>query len=96
MDIEWRDSMVETNSEKCESNVPGSLWAGIYWWTFLVVAVLAVPSIGFVIAMAVPGNAMSRVIVFVLTCWISTYLGMHLMKKPPLPKQSGSSADAQW
>lgn len=71
--------MAEVKKEY-ESNRPGSLWSWIYWWTFLVVAVLAVPSIGFVVAMTVSGN-LGQVIVFMLSCWISTYLGMRLMKK---------------
>lgn len=71
--------MVE--KKEYESNKPGSLWAWIYWWSFLVVAVLAVPSVGFIIAMTVPGSGIGQLIVFVLSCWVSTYLGMRLMKK---------------
>ena len=73
--------MVEGNKKEFESNRPGSLWAWIYWWAFLVVAVLAVPSVGFVIAMVVPGSGMGQLMVFVFSCWVSTYLGMRLMKK---------------
>lgn len=53
----------------------------IYWWASLVVAVLAVPSIGFIIASIVPGKGLGQIVVFVLTCWVSTFLGMRLMKK---------------
>ena len=63
------------------SNTPGSFWAWAYWWSFLVVAVLAVPSVGFLIAMVVPEKEIGQLVVFVLTCWTCTYLGMRLMKK---------------
>ncbi len=69
------------NEKKFESNNPGSFWAWAYWWAFLVVAVLAVPSVGFVLAMAVPGKGIGQLAAFVLTCWVCTYLGMRLMKK---------------
>ncbi|MDX2073196.1 MAG: hypothetical protein SFX19_02385 [Alphaproteobacteria bacterium] len=72
--------MVE-DDKQYESNRPGSLWAAIYWWTFLVVAVLAVPSIGFIFAMVIPDKNIGQLVVFVLTCWSCTYLGMRLMKK---------------
>lgn len=64
-----------------ESNKPGSFWAWAYWWSFLTVAVLAVPSIGFIFAMMIPDKDIGQLVVFVLTCWLCTYLGMRLMKK---------------
>ena len=57
-----------------------SSWEAISWWTKLVVAVLAVPSFGFIIAAFVPGRGLGQLIVFVLACWLCTYLGMRLMK----------------
>ena len=66
--------------KKYESNRPGSFWAWAYWWAFLVVAVLAVPSIGFLFAMVIPDRNV-QLLVFILTCWFCTYLGMRLMKK---------------
>lgn len=59
----------------------GSLWTGIYWWMFLLVAVLAVPSIAFIVAATVPDRGIGQVAVFILSCWVSTFLGMKLMKK---------------
>ena len=59
----------------------GGFWAGAYWWAFLTVAVLAVPSVGFLFAMVIPDKNIVQLIVFVLTCWFCTYLGMRLMKK---------------
>lgn len=59
---------------------PHSTWGHIYWWAILVVAVLAIPSIGFVLAALVPGNV-GQILVFMLTCWACTFIGMRLMKK---------------
>jgi hypothetical protein len=56
-------------------------WGAIYWWAFLIVAVLAVPSIGFVFAALAPDQSLAQILVFIVTCWVSTFLGMKLMKK---------------
>lgn len=54
---------------------------GLMWWVTLVVAVLAVPSAGLIIAKAIPmGNVLGETIVFILACWACTYLGMRLMQ----------------
>lgn len=68
-------------SKKKGKTTGGSLWDEIYWWAFLVVAVLAVPSVGFIVAAMVPDKNIAQLVVFVLTCWACTYLGMRLMKK---------------
>lgn len=54
---------------------------GVYWWAVLVVAVIAVPSLGFLFAAMVPDKNILQLVVFVLTCWFCTFLGMRLMKK---------------
>ncbi len=59
----------------------GGFWGTAYWWAFLTVAVLAVPAIGFLFAMMIPDKNIGQLIIFVLTCWLCTYLGMRLMKK---------------
>lgn len=59
----------------------GSFWEGVYWWAVLVVAVLAIPSIGFIVAAAAPDKNVTQLVVFVFTCWVCTFLGMKLMKK---------------
>ena len=58
-----------------------SFWAGVYWWAVLVVAVLAVPAVGFLFAMIAPDKNIVQLVVFVFTCWFCTFLGMRLMKK---------------
>jgi len=55
--------------------------AGLVWWTTLVMAVIAVPLIGGIVAMAITKSASMQMIIFMLTCWVSTWLGMWLMKK---------------
>lgn len=50
------------------------------WWAMLVVAVLAVPSLGIIIAIMSGTKGFFSVAIFIVTCWISTYLGMRLMK----------------
>ncbi len=59
----------------------------LMWWTTLLVAVLAVPSIGVVIASASQLQGMGGIVVFVLACWLSTYLGMKLMQNPKMSEK---------
>jgi hypothetical protein len=64
------------SNECCKSH----MWTHIYWWSFLLVAVLAVPSIAFVVAALVPGQGITQILVFIVSCWVSTFIGMKLMK----------------
>jgi hypothetical protein len=59
------------------------------WWATLLVAVLAVPSIGVVIASASQLHGLGGLVVFVLACWVSTYLGMKLMQNPKMAEMLG-------
>lgn len=59
----------------------GGVFNALYWWAALVVAVLAIPSIGFIIAATVPEKGIVQLAVFVMSCWVCTFLGMHIMKK---------------
>lgn len=63
--------------------------AGIWWWMTLVVAVLAVPSFGIIVARLIPMPGVGELIVFVLACWFCTYLGMRLMKNPKMMEKIG-------
>jgi hypothetical protein len=54
------------------------------WWATLVIAVLAVPSFGVVAAKMVGIQGLGEIIVFVLACWLCTYLGMRLMSNPKM------------
>lgn len=63
--------------------------SGIMWWAMLLVAVLAVPAIGAVVAFASHLQGIAALIVFVLACWVSTYLGMKLMANPKMAAKLG-------
>ncbi len=76
-DTKSGDKTSGNSSKNCYKYQSGD----IYWWSSLVVAVLAVPSIGFVIASVVPGRELGQIVVFMLTCWLCTFFGMRLMKK---------------
>ncbi|MFW0776710.1 MAG: hypothetical protein ACN2B6_03200 [Rickettsiales bacterium] len=54
------------------------------WWATLIIAVLAVPSFGVVVAFMSPLTGFAQLIVFVLACWLCTYLGMRLMSNPKM------------
>lgn len=62
---------------------------GLMWWMTLLVAVLAVPAIAAIVAAALPFKGLGELIIFVLACWASTYLGMRLMKDPRWSKKIG-------
>jgi len=63
------------------TNGDGSKSTGVWWWAMLIVAVLAVPAIGIVIAMASGTKGFLAVAIFIVACWCCTYLGMRLMHK---------------
>ena len=54
--------------------------ASYFWWAKLVVAVLAVPSLASVLASSLPLGDLGQLLVFVVACWICTYMGMKLMQ----------------
>lgn len=54
--------------------------ASYYWWAKLVVAVIAIPSFGGIVATAFPASDFTQIIIFILACWACTYLGMKLMQ----------------
>ena len=60
-----------------DSSVMGTL----IWWATLVVAVLAVPSIGFIVSRLIPIKGIGELLIFILSCWFCTYLGMKLMHR---------------
>ncbi len=68
-----------------DSKMCGSGCSGIFWWMTLLAAVLAVPSIGLVVASIIPSDQeMAQVLVFIVACWLSTFLGMRLMQHPSM------------
>jgi|GEM_PF-6462316 len=64
---------------------------GIMWWTTLVVAVLAVPSFGFVVSYVMPFRGIGELAIFILACWLCTFLGMRLMSNPKMLEKIGSN-----
>lgn len=56
-------------------------FSGLVWWITLIMAVVAVPIVGTSVALAATDSAFLQMVVFVLTCWACTWLGMWLMKK---------------
>jgi len=53
---------------------------GIWWWAMLLVAVLAVPSFGFMVALTIPSSGYGTLAIFILACWLCTYIGILLMR----------------
>lgn len=66
--------------------------SSLMWWVTLLVAVLAVPSIAIIVTMLFAIPPIAQVLVFVLTCWVSTYLGMRLMQDPKMQETIGSGS----
>lgn len=62
---------------------------GVLWWTTLIVAVLAVPSFGIAVSFLFPFRGLGALIIFVLACWLCTYLGMKLMSHPKMAEPIG-------
>ncbi len=50
-------------------------------WATLTIAVIAVPSFGVVISLIAPVAGSAILVVFVLACWLCTYLGMRIMDR---------------
>ena len=63
---------------------------GLFWWTTLAVAVIAVPSFGLVVSYIFPFRGTGSLVIFVLACWLCTYLGMRLMSNPKMSEKIGS------
>lgn len=61
----------------------------LMWWSTLLVAVLAVPPVGFIAAKSLPFQGLGEVVVFVITCWVCTWLGMMLMRHPSMQRKLG-------
>jgi hypothetical protein len=68
------------NQKKCTSTK-------LMWWMTLIVAVMAVPGFGAVVAFMSPTSGFLKLVVFVLACWLCTYLGMKLMSDPRMNKK---------
>lgn len=71
---------------------PQAPWdvSGVLWWTALLVTAFAVPSFGFAISYLFPFRGFLQLVVFILSCWLCTYLGMRLMENPRMSETIGS------
>ncbi|MCE2927237.1 MAG: hypothetical protein LW823_06320 [Rickettsiales bacterium] len=65
----------------------------LMWWITLIVAVMAVPGFGVVVAFMSPTSGFMQLVVFILACWLCTYLGMKLMSDPRMDKKIGGNKD---
>ena len=54
----------------------------LLWWTYLLTAVLAIPSLGFIITNSLPVSGFLELMVFIIACWFCTFMGMKLMSNP--------------
>ena len=52
------------------------------WWATLVMAVLAIPSFAIIITIMTGTADFMQLAVFIIACWLCTYLGMRLMSSP--------------
>lgn len=75
--------MENATENKSEASCNSSCM-GVFWWTTLAVAVLAVPCFGIVVSYIFPFRGLGGLIVFILACWLCTFLGMRLMSNPKM------------
>ena len=52
------------------------------WWATLVMAVLAIPSFAVIITLMTGTADFMQLAIFIIACWLCTYLGMRLMSNP--------------
>ena len=57
---------------------------GVIWWAYLITAVLAVPSLSYLLTKMVPVHGIIELLIFVVACWFCTYVGMRLISNPKL------------
>jgi hypothetical protein len=77
-----KDSKSGDSSKSCSMSC-----SNLNWWVTLVVAVLAVPSFGIIAALMWGSKGIGEVIVFIVACWLCTYLGMKLMHNPKMSEK---------
>jgi FtsH-binding integral membrane protein len=65
----------------------------VMWWMTLIVAVLAVPAFGAIVATLSFTSGVVQIAVFILACWFCTYLGMKLMHAPHMNDKIGNKKD---
>lgn len=60
----------------------GSSLTGVIWWAYLITAVLAIPSLSFLVTTVLPVSGAVELLIFIVACWMCTYFGMRLMSPP--------------
>lgn len=81
------------DGNECKTSCSMGGCAGLMWWTTLVIAVVAVPSFGLVVAAMSPLRGSGEIVVFILACWLSTFLGMKLVSNPKMNQKIGKKSD---
>lgn len=77
------------DDKNCKQKCSMTGCSGLMWWTTLVITVIAVPSFAVVVAKMSPLRGIGEIIVFILACWLSTFLGMRLMSHPKMKEKIG-------
>lgn len=77
------------DGKECKTSCSMTGCGGLMWWTTLVVAVIAVPCFALVVATMSPLRGLGEIAVFILACWLSTFLGMKLMSNPKMKEKIG-------
>ena len=72
------DKPIETTEAPTATESTGPMGAMV-WWAMLVIAVIAIPAGGIIIATIVPFGGFAQLVVFAIGCWICTWAGMWLM-----------------
>jgi hypothetical protein len=81
--------MENTPEKTPEANDKNCSIMGMMWWVTLTVTVLAVPAFGIAVSYLFPFRGFGGLVVFVLACWLCTFLGMRLMSNPKMAKRIG-------
>ena len=68
------------NKEQMNHTVSDMIpWDTLSWWLVLTTAVIAIPSLGFIMVTVAGIEGLMGLAVFITTCWSCTYLGMFLV-----------------
>ena len=70
------------NEEKNSS--PAPIMRSAIWWAYLVTAVLAIPSLSYLLTSLLPVSGAIELLIFIIACWLCTYVGMRLMGAPSM------------
>ena len=84
------------NQDPKKNGTPEDLaWDSMSWWILLIVAVLAIPALGYVIVTVTGVQGIMGILVFMVACWGCTYFGMHLVKHPNMHEKIDFTKDTQ-